>query len=221
MSKRLDTRAAICALFDAGNSVTAIAKALKTSRPTIYRTLNKRASTGTIQHAAGPRKKAVLTPRVAAGLRRRIKAAPTKSLTRVAEEAGLGPRTVQRFVVDQGWRSLRRKKVPLISKTGRLKRQKRAKILLNKLKESGYPGRIVFFSDDKNFVVDPVYNPQNDRYIDFYEDSDEDSEDEEGDRPRARPCFIARSKHPASAMFFGAVASTGEVSPPHLVPYWI
>ena len=80
---------------------------------------------------------------------------------------------------------MRRKKVPLISKTGRLKRLQRAKILLNKLKESGYPGRIVFYSDEKNFVVDPVYNAQNDRYIAFYDD-DSDEEDEEGDRPR--PC---------------------------------
>ena len=31
MSKRLDTRAAICALSDAGKSVTEISKALKTS----------------------------------------------------------------------------------------------------------------------------------------------------------------------------------------------
>ena len=109
---------------------------------------------------------------------------------------------------------MRRKKVPLISKSGRLRRLERAKNLLNKLKESGYPGRITFYSDKKNFVVDPVYNAQNDRYIAFYDDSDE--EDEEGDRPSAR--YIARSKYPASAMFLGAVASTGEVSPPIWFP---
>ena len=66
MSKRLDTRAAICALPDAGKSVTEISKTLKTSRPTIYRTLKKREETGDVQHSAGSRKKRVLTPRVAA-----------------------------------------------------------------------------------------------------------------------------------------------------------
>ena len=128
MSKRLDTRAAICALFDAGKSVTEISKALKTSWPTIYRTLKKKEESGNIQHAVGPR----IGPR--------IRAAPTKSLTRVAEEAGVGARTVQRFVVSQGWQSLRRKKVPLVSKSGRLRHLERARKLLNKLKELGYPG---------------------------------------------------------------------------------
>ena len=54
-------------------------------------------------------------------------------------------------------------------------RLERARKLLNKLKESGYAGRIVFYSDEKNFIMDPVYNAQNDRYINFFE-SDEDKE---------------------------------------------
>ena len=72
-------------------------------------------------------------------------------------------------------------------------------------------------------MVDPTFNPQNDRYICFYDSTDEEDEDEEaaeeaaGDVPAAaavlRPKFVARSKHPASAMFLGAIASTGEVSP--------
>ena len=54
--------------------------------------------------------------------------------------------------------------------------QNRACGFLKKLKESGHPGRIIF-SDEKNFVVDPAFNPQNDRYICFYEDSNKDKED--------------------------------------------
>ena len=76
----------------------------------------------------------------------------------VAAEAGIGARAIQRFVVSEGWQSLRRKKVPLVSKSGRLRRLERARKLLNKLKAPGYPGRITFYSDEKNFVVDPVYN---------------------------------------------------------------
>ena len=101
--------------------------------------------------------------------------------------------------------------MPLISEAGQ---KNRARGLLNKLKESGHPGRIIFFLDKKNFVVDPAFKSQNDRYICFYDsDSDSDSKDKEaedaedaaggrGDVPAVAK-YIARSKHPASAMFLG------------------
>ena len=62
--------------------------------------------------------------------------------------------------------------------------------------------------------MDPVYNAQNDRYINFYDDSDE--EEKAGNTPSGR--YIARSKHPASAVFLGAVASTGEFYSPIWFP---
>ena len=69
----------------------------------------------------------------------------------------------------------------------------------------------------KNFVIDPVFNPQNDRWIQFNE-ANSDDPDDTGDARNAADAasgkYLARSKHPASAMFLGAVASTGEVSPP-------
>ena len=57
--------------------------------------------------------------------------------------------------------------------------------------------------------ADPTFNPQNDRYIRFETGSDKEKDPED-----PRPEYMPRSKHPASAMFLGAVASTGEVSPP-------
>ena len=48
-----------------------------------------------------------------------------------------------------------------------------SKRLLNNLKASGFPGRITFFSDEKTFVADPVYNAQNNRYINFYNSDNE------------------------------------------------
>ena len=75
-------------------------------------------------------------------------------------------------------------------------------------------------------MVDLAFNLENDRYICFYDDEDEEEEEDESDPDKddggcrnARgdglmaAKYIARSKHPASAMFLGAVASTGEVSP--------
>ena len=84
---------------------------------------------------------------------------------RQGEEAGLKPGVVYKLVREEGWRSLRRKKVPLVSSEGRKKRASRAAGLLIALKEGGQAGRIIFFSDEKTFVVDPAFNPQNDRYI--------------------------------------------------------
>ena len=88
MSDRMATRHAICALSNAGKSNKEIVRILKVAKTTVIRILKKQAAGG-LDHDTSGRKKTVLTPRVAAGLRRRIKAAPTKSLRRVAKEAGL------------------------------------------------------------------------------------------------------------------------------------
>ena len=173
-------RHAICALSDAGSSNNDIVRTLKVAKTTVIRTLKKRNGGGSgLQHDVSGRQRTVLTPRVSAGLRRRIKAAPTKPLTRVAKEAGLKPGVVYKLVREEGWRSLRRKKVPLVSSEGRKTRASRAAGLLNALKEGGYLGRILFFSDEKTFVVDPAFNPRNDRYICFYDDSSDESESED------------------------------------------
>ena len=56
------------------------------------------------------------------------------------------------------------------------------------------------FSDEKNFFVDPSYNAQNDRWIRI------DATDYTAE-------YQATTKHAASAMFLGVVASTWEVFP--------
>ena len=67
--------------------------------------------------------------------------------------------------------------------------------------------------------MDPAYNAQNDRWIRF-DDPEEEDEGGAGDAGGVPPAgkFLPRSKHPASAMFLGAVASTGEASPPIWFP---
>ena len=200
MSKIVDRRLAISALLEAGKTPTEISRDLQCARSLVYK-VNKLKDDGKdVQPPPPKRKKTVMTPRVVAGLKRRIKAAPRKPLKVVAREAGVNRESVRKMVSNLGWRSLRRRKVPLLSAQGREVRQERAQGLLNNLK-SGAQGRIVFFSDEKNFVVDPSYNAQNDRWIRI------DATDHSAG-------YQATSKHPASAMFLGVVASTGEVSPP-------
>ena len=72
----------------------------------------------------------------------------------------------------------------------------------------------MFFSDEKTFVVDPVFNPQNDRWIRITEEDEDEEGGEDLNNNDTTGRFIARSKHPASGMFLGMVVSTGEVSPP-------
>ena len=77
-------------------------------------------------------------------------------------------------------------------------------------------------------MVDPAFNPQNDCWICFYDSDDHETSDTDSDNTEGAAGgdfnalggarYMPRSKHPASAMFLGAIASTGEVSPPIWFP---
>ncbi|QQP40579.1 Putative transposable element [Caligus rogercresseyi] len=61
-------------------------------------------------------------------------------------------------------------------------------------------GRVIVFSDEKTWTVDPVRNRRNDRYLTFGE-VDEDVR------------TMSTTKHPASVMSLGFVASNGKAMP--------
>ena len=67
------------------------------------------------------------------------------------------------------------------------------------LKSNG--NRILIFSDEKTFTVDPVINKQNDRVVSFGQDI-------------STVRYVTTTKHPASVMMLGVVASNGEKMPP-------
>ncbi|QQP39093.1 Uncharacterized protein FKW44_019864 [Caligus rogercresseyi] len=71
------------------------------------------------------------------------------------------------------------------------------KRLLNGLKSHG--GRIIFFSDEKNWTVDKSYNVQNDRWL---------------AKEREEVPAVFTTKFPASVMTLGVICSTGEVMSP-------
>ena len=99
-----------------------------------------------------------MTPRVRAVVKRRIRAAPTKPIAAVARESGVSRQLMSKLVKESSWKSLRRTKVPLTSAEGRERRAMRDTGLVNALK-SLRARTSIFFSDEKNFVVDPAYNP--------------------------------------------------------------
>ena len=89
MSSRSETQTAIAGMVHAGQSISAIVSTLGTSRSTILR-VKKRLAAGKDPQASPPKRKApILSSRVVGGLKKHIKAAPTKSLRRIAKEAGV------------------------------------------------------------------------------------------------------------------------------------
>ena len=136
MNSWSEKRIAVAALIEAGETTNAIAADLKVSRSLVLKVKRRLAAGKDLQ--ASPRKaiRPVLTSRVVGGLKKRIKAAPTKSLRRVAKEANVSRESVRRVVRKAGWRSLCKVKVPLISAQGRETRIERAKGLISALKSA-------------------------------------------------------------------------------------
>ena len=209
MASRNSVREAVSTLIDAGKTPTAIARELGCARSMVYKVKNLKDAGKDVKVPAPKRKKTLSLPRVRAAVQCRVIANPNKSISTVAKEVRVSRPSVSRMIKEMGGKSLRRVKVPLSSAEGRERRATRAAAIVKDLKIAGRAGRIIFFSDEIFFVVDPVYNPQNDRWIRL-----EEAPNGMGDAGK----YVGRSKHPACAMFLGAVASTGEVSPPIWFP---
>ena len=131
MSERKNVRTAIAALVRAGKSTREINTDLECSKTFVLRVKRRLASGKSPQVSPRKRKKTTLTPRAMGGLKKQIKAAPTKSLRRVAKEANVPRELVWQVVRDTWWRSLRKVKVPLISAEGRTMRVERSRSLIN------------------------------------------------------------------------------------------
>ena len=183
-------REKIAILVRAGTAPKEICRLVGTTQHTII-SVRKHLETGDNPHPAPrkARKPLKRTPRAVAAVRRKIKADPHKPITRIAEEAGMHRTTAARIIKEIGGQSLRRKKCPLFSEAARKRRLERSRGLINDLKSASL-NRIIFFNDEKNFVVDPAFNPQNDRYIRI--GGPARGTDAGGDGPR--PEYMPRSK---------------------------
>ena len=76
---------------------------------------------------------------------------------------------MRRAVKIEGRKSLKRVKKPLLAAAMKQKRLERSNRLLTDLQNHG--NRIVIFSDEKTFTVDPVVNKRNDRIVVAYKDN--------------------------------------------------
>ena len=157
MNSWSEKRIAVAALIEAGKITNSIAADLKVSRSLVLKVKRRLAADKDLQALPRKAKRPVLTSRVVGGLKKWIKAAPTKSLRRVAKEANVSRESVRRVIRMAGWRSLRKVKVPLMSAQGQQMRIERANGLINALK-SAAPGKIVVFRR-KDVRGGPIFQP--------------------------------------------------------------
>ena len=127
---------------------------------------------------------------------------PTLKMTHLASK-GNSVSTVRRAIKIEGGKSLKMARKHLLTVGIKQKRLECSKKLLNNIKNHG--NRIIIFSDEKTFTVDPVVNKQNDRAVSFGQDVSEVRN-------------VSTTKQLASVMMLGNVSSNGEKMPPVLFP---
>ncbi len=125
---------------------------------------------------------------------------PTIKMTEFAKEKDAWPATVSNTIKATGGKSVKRTERLMLSHCQQEVCLERCKQILNDLKHK--PDQVIFFSDEKTFAVDPVYNTQNDRVVCFGNDDNEELH------------YVSKTKHPASVMMLGVVVSTGAKMPP-------
>lgn len=189
-----DNRIRISVLLDNGISPTEIMRQLGMSRATVYNVKGW----DDLERKPGSGKKTILDHDE---VKRAVEAAPLKSLTKHTADMGVSTSTMSRTVRSMGGKSLVRLQRPLLTPAIKEMHFQRCKGLLNNLK-SARARRVIIFSDEKIWTVDPLRNRRNDCYLTF------------GEVDKAIRT-LTMTKHPASMMSLGFVASNGLIMPLH------
>ncbi|QQP49152.1 Uncharacterized protein FKW44_009695 [Caligus rogercresseyi] len=173
-------RDAILELARAGHKPAAIYKLLNYPKTTVYRVFNAWEAEGKVcRKAHNMRSDKICTPRFLAGLEKSIKALPRTSLSRLAKNHGVSKQLVSKAVIPNGQAAH-----PHGIHEGHQAHQRQT-----------HGGRIIFFSDEKNWTVGRSYNVQNDRWL---------------AKEREEVPAVFTTKFPASVMTLGVICSTGE-----------
>ncbi len=163
MSSPKDFCVTIAALHDVGCSIPEIVNLLidlKLSYKLIYNTVRRYQETGSREDwPRSGQSRTVRTPDAIKRTREKI-----HCMRKMAREEGMDPKSMRSLVSkDLGFNSFKKVHVQLILEQSKVKREDRAKLLLNKLK-SGTQGPI-FFTDEKLFTVEAIHNRQNDQIL--------------------------------------------------------
>jgi hypothetical protein len=186
-------------LFHAGIGARTIMDTLNMPKTTVYRVI--KSGTAKRTSPTTPANK-IATPQFLQKLKRTVESNPTNSIRNIAKKLKVHERTIRRSLKTIGKRSVVRPPRHLLTQRQKEVRFERGRRLLNQLK-SLPPSTVKIFSDKKIFTIDQSYNRRNDRQIVDVGVS--------GDP-------VARTKHPASVMMLGIVASSGQKAPPIFIP---
>lgn len=189
-------RIEVAALLRAGHSKSSIAKLLRVSRMTVHRVSERLNNDDDLKDRPRSGRPRVINSRT---VKKAFESDPSLKMSELAKKKRVSVATISRAVKKEGGKSLRCVQRPLLTERMREQRLLRCRRLLNDLKS--HSNRLIIFSDEKVFTVDPVLNKQNDRVISF----------EQG---VSKLRCVSTTKHPASVMMLGVVASNGEKMPP-------
>ncbi len=192
----------VCALLEADISIRDITNIVPCSRSLVFKVKNLKNDGNGLQRkpgSGGHNKKR--TEEFMADLEKKIEASLTTSMVKHGKMLGVSEKTIRNAVKDRGAISNVHRRRQLLSEASKVTRVTKGKKLLNWMKSNG--STVQIFSDKKLWTVDQARNRQNDRYLAYHVE----------DVPP-----INCSKHPASAMMLGVVASEGKKMPPYWFP---
>ncbi len=196
MATQHEKRIEIAALLHASVPRKDIAEQTGASLRTIYNISKHLEAGDDLRHSPGAGRKAtVSTAQVKAAFKRKL----NRSIAETARKLNKSTSAVSRALKKAGGCSLCRIKHPLLTSHQQQVCLEHAKKLLNSIKNS--LSRIIIFSDEKTFTVDLVFNRQNDQVVSFGNLADEHR-------------YVSTTKHPASVMMLGLVASNGAIMDP-------
>lgn len=192
-------RSAVVEMARAGHTPSAIVKALGYPRSTVYDIVTRWKTLGMSERKSHKlRSDAKRTPVFLAGLKKSVNANPATPMTLLAKKRNVHKSTISRAVkLDLELKSYKYSKRHILTTKMKAIRLARSRKLLNRLKVTSR--KVTFFSDEKNWTVDMVYNKQNDRFLATKKE----------DVPA-----VYTSKFPAAIMTLGVIGSNGTVMPP-------
>jgi hypothetical protein len=150
----------------AGDRPVDIAKNFGIARSTVYNAKKLYDESGdfTQRYSKNGRPKTVRTDALVRAVDQQVKATPRTSIRKLARDNNVSKTTMFNLVrSDLGMRSRAVVRCQMLTSLQRQKRLDRSKKILNWLKRN--PGKVIVFSDEKNFHLDQYANRRNLRYI--------------------------------------------------------
>ncbi len=201
-----ELRQKILERISAGDSPTAIAKRFNVSHVTIYNVKKVFEDTGSVENCPrSGRPRTACSATIEKEVFTTINANPSMFIQKLAREHNMAKTTMRRMVKkDLGLKSLSKQKVQMLTAKQRDKRVQRGKRIENFLK-NGLDGKVLVFSDEKDFTVDQYLNRHSDHYI---------STSVKATDPTLK--YVGTGKHPSKASMLGVIMSDGKA----LWPFW-